>query len=176
MEKLSILVVEDDKLAQKVMGQHLGIHSVTFAGDLKSAKRQLDSAQFHLAFIDLQLSHDDDCSGLKLIPLATQKGIYAVVMSGCDSEEMVAKAYDLGCKDFYAKGNEQANVEAVLAKFYQCQDGSDVEHIFARHFITEDPATKANVIEALKYASSDLPILILGPSGTGKTSLGRVIH
>ena len=43
-------------------------------------------------------------------------------------------------------------------------------------FITEDPATKANILEALKYAPTDLQILVLGPSGTGKTSLAKIIH
>ncbi len=48
--------------------------------------------------------------------------------------------------------------------------------IVTGRFVTEDPATKASILEAVKYSASDLPIMILGPSGTGKTCLGQIIH
>lgn len=176
MEKLNILVVEDDKLAQKVMAQHLAGHEVEFAGDLAAALAKLGARRYDLCFIDLQLGADDAWSGLKVIPLAVEKGIYSVVMSGCDSDDMVEKAYQLGCNDFYAKGNESANVSAVIGKYLQKKAGFAAESIFVREFVTEDPATRTSIMEAVKYAASDLPILILGPSGTGKTCLGRIIH
>jgi len=176
MDKLIILVVEDDKLTQKVMAQHLGGHCVEFAGDLDTAMRKLAAGHYDICFIDLRLGGDDECSGLQVIPRAVAKGVYAVVMSGCDSEGMVDQAYELGCSDFYAKGNEAANIGAVIAKYHQNRAGCNAGHIFAHRFITEDQATRASIVEALKYASSDLPILILGPSGTGKTSLGKIIH
>lgn len=176
MEKLRILVVEDDKLAQKAMRKHLGDHTVCFAGDLDEAVRALDADEFDICFIDLRLGENDKCSGLKVIPRAAKKGIYSVVMSASDSEEAISQAYALGCKDFYAKGNEEANVGAVLAKYYQDRAGFNADFVFANRFTTRDPATKASITEAAKYAPSDLPMLILGPSGTGKTSLGKIIH
>ena len=176
MGKLRILVVEDDKLAQKIMARHLAGHAVELAVDFNAAKRQLESGRYDLCFFDLQLGEDGEPSGLKLIPMAVRKGIYSVVMSGHASEDMVSKAYELGCKDFFAKGNEEANVGAVIARFLQSRAGTDVKRIFAERFITDDPATRAGILEALEYAASNLPIIILGPSGTGKTSLGRLIH
>ncbi|MBI5239114.1 MAG: sigma-54-dependent Fis family transcriptional regulator [Elusimicrobia bacterium] len=177
MEKLRILVVEDDKLAQKAMAKHLGSHDVTLAGDLAAASHALDAGGFDICFIDLRLGEDDhECSGLKVIPRAAKKGIYPVVMSSSESEEVVTQAYALGCKDFYAKGNEEANVGEVIAKYRQSKTGFNADFVFTRQFVTEDPATRASIVEAAKYAPSDLPILILGPSGTGKTSLGQLIH
>ncbi|MFA5139846.1 MAG: sigma-54 dependent transcriptional regulator [Elusimicrobiota bacterium] len=176
MNRLRILVVDDDKLAQRVLAEHLGSHDVHFAGDLVSAKSALGAGQFHICFIDIQLGKDDDCSGLKVIPLAAAKGIYSVVMSSHDSEGMVDNAYELGCDDYYVKGNEESNVRSILGKYLQKRTGLNAEQIFSRQFITQDPATRAGILEGIKYAPSDLPILILGPSGTGKTSLGRLIH
>ncbi|MDD5628452.1 MAG: sigma-54 dependent transcriptional regulator [Elusimicrobia bacterium] len=177
MKKLKILVVEDDALAQKAMSKHLAEHSVALASDLKSALAALDSSRFDICFIDLRLGEADrGCSGLKVIPRAAAKGAYPVVMSASESEEMINQAYALGCKDFYAKGNEAANIGAVLAQFRHSQAGFDAGFVFSSQFVTEDPATKAGVLEAVRYAPSDLPIMILGPSGTGKTSLGRIIH
>lgn len=175
MKKLSILVVEDDALARKVMGAHLQGHDVEFAEDAASARRKISGGRHDLCFIDLELGDADSRSGLELIPLAAAKGVYSVVMSGHDAEEIVEHAYDLGCDDFYSKGNEKSNIEAVFARYLLRQEGAKAD-VFSERFVTVDQATRAAVEEALKYAPSELPIMILGPSGTGKTCLARVIH
>ncbi len=176
MTKLNILVVEDDKLAQKVMSGHLRAHNVDLAGDKKTALAKLANGHYDICFFDLMLGPKDDYSGLKLIPVAVSKGFYCVVMSGSDSDEIINKAYGLGCKDFYSKGNEESNVEAVIRKYFQSRTGTAGADVFSSRFVTSDPATRAVVSEALKYAPSELPILILGPSGSGKTSLAKIIH
>ena len=176
MDKLNILVIEDDPLARTVMGKHLAGHAVAFAEDFGAAKRQLEAGPYDLCFIDLKLGKHDDCSGLKLIPMAVAKGIYSVVMSSYDTQDMVDKATDLGCRDFFDKGNVRANVGAVLAKYLQSRSGFNAKQVFSSQFVTEDPATRAIVAEAVKYAAMDLSILILGPSGTGKTCLASIIH
>ncbi|MBI4055693.1 MAG: sigma-54-dependent Fis family transcriptional regulator [Elusimicrobia bacterium] len=176
MSKLSILVVEDEPLAQKVMAGRLPGHAIDFASDAKTARQMLQKGNHNLCFIDLKLGRKDDCSGLNLIPLAASKKVYTVVMTGHDSEEHVEKAYALGCDDFYAKGNEGDNVKAVLARYFHKRAAPQNGKLFKECFITEDPETHAGIRQALQYAPSDLPILILGPSGTGKTSLAKVLH
>ena len=177
MEKLKILVVEDDKITQKAMAKHLGNHAVELADNLGAAVKALDAGKFDICFIDLRLDENDHaCSGLKVIPIASKKGVYSVVMSSSESEESISQAYALGCKDFYAKGNEAANVGEVITKYCQCKSGFNADYVFSRQFVTEDPSTRGSILEAAKYAPSDLPMLILGPSGTGKTSLGKLIH
>lgn len=175
MPKLSILVVEDDPLARKVLENHLGGHRVDFAHDAGTARQKLQAGGHDICFIDLHLADQDPASGLQLIPLAKSKGIYPVVMSGHDSEGMVKKAHELGCPDFYAKGNEETNVPAVLAR-YRNHRKAGAEDIFEDRFVTVEPGTRTSISEAVKYAASDIPVLILGPSGTGKTSLARIIH
>ncbi|MBI4369632.1 MAG: sigma-54-dependent Fis family transcriptional regulator [Elusimicrobia bacterium] len=177
MTKLAVLVVEDNPLAQKVLAAHLTGHNVEFAADLNTARQKLSDGNPDICFIDLKLGDKDDkCSGLKLIPLAQAKGSYCVVMSGHGSEPYVQKAYELGCHDFYAKGNEEVNVSKVLARFNQKRKKISEEFLFSQSFVTQDPQTRALIHEALNYAPSDLPILILGPSGTGKTKLASIIH
>ncbi|KAF0124016.1 MAG: hypothetical protein FD154_2527 [Elusimicrobia bacterium] len=74
MGKLDILVLEDDKLAQKVI----------MAGDLKSALGYLNRERYDIGFFDLMLGPDDDYSGLKAIKAPAEKGIYCVVVSSSD--------------------------------------------------------------------------------------------
>ncbi|MBI4372040.1 MAG: sigma-54-dependent Fis family transcriptional regulator [Elusimicrobia bacterium] len=173
---LSVLVVEDDALARKVLAAHLAPHRADPAPDAETARRKLASGRYDIAFIDLQLDASGGYAGLELIKPASAKGIYTVVMSGHDSEKCVERAYELGCDDFYAKGNEQDNVGRVLARFLESRDGARRERLFTERFVTGDADTRAAVLAALEYAPSELPILLLGPSGTGKTSLARVIH
>ena len=176
MNKLKILVIEDDKLTQKVMAKYLGGHNIEFAEDRASAEKKLESADFNICFIDLKLGGNDDYSGLKLIPMASSKGVYSVIMSSCDSEDIVNKAHELGCNDFYVKGNEETNIGKILAKYLQAGSSKSTDDIFSNKFVTEDKSTRTSIKEALKYATSELPILILGPSGTGKTCLAKIIH
>lgn len=176
MNKVKILVIEDDSLAREVMAGNLAGQAVDYAADRATAERKLKVGCYDICFVDLLLGENDDYSGLKLIPLAVAKGAYTVVMSGCDTEATISKAYALGCKEFYVKGNEEANIPAIIARYLQGDAGKKVDGIFSREFITNDPSTRALVAEALKYAASHLPILILGPSGTGKTTLAELLH
>lgn len=176
MEKLNILVLEDDKLAQKVMAVHLAGHNVDLAGDLGTALKKIEGAKYDLGFFDLMLGPDDSYSGLKAIAAAAARGVHCVVVSSSDSEEIIDRAYALGADDFYAKGNEESNVADILRKFLQNRKAAGAGDIFSSAFITCDPETRAAAAEALKYAPTELPLLILGPSGTGKTSLARLLH
>jgi len=135
MLKLSVLVVDDDPLARKVIAAHLKDHEVEFAHDFAGASQKFkdgspagspcgSGGSYDVCFIDLKLGESDACSGLELIPMAVSKGIYSVVMSGHDTEAMVEKAYQLGCDDFYAKGNEGANISQILSRYLQRREQS----------------------------------------------------
>lgn len=176
MPKLSILVVDDDPLARKLMETHLCDHRLEFAKDAQTARQKIEAGGHDLCFIDLDLGEKDETSGLNLIPAARSSGLYSVVMSGHDSENCVERAYTLGCDDFYAKGNEGANISDIVTRYKARRRQSQNEDIFRDEFITQDPVTRDVISEALKYAACELPILILGPSGVGKTSFARIIH
>jgi DNA-binding NtrC family response regulator len=176
MKKLKVLVIDDDPLAQKIMAERLSDHELEFAMDFAGGRQKLTQGSKDLCFIDLQLGENDDCSGLELVPLAATSGVYSVVMSGHDSNEIIERAYDLGCNDFYSKGNEGENIREVVERYLQRRLSVGENQIFQDQFVTEDAVTRASISSALKYATSDLPVIILGPSGSGKTSLAQIIH
>ncbi|KKU51956.1 MAG: hypothetical protein UX75_C0058G0008, partial [Candidatus Moranbacteria bacterium GW2011_GWE2_47_10] len=115
---------------------------------------KLKAGHYDLCFIDLMLGENDDYSGLKLIPLAVSKGIYSVVMSSCDTEETIGRAYALGCKEFYVKGNERANVTAIIARYLHGSTSKKVDVVFSKEFITNDSGTRNG--EGYRYGENVL--------------------
>lgn len=176
MKRLSVLVVEDDPLSRQLMTAQLRDHTVDFASDLASARKKIAGGGHDICFIDLKLGDKDDHSGLELIPLAAAAGAYPVVMSGDDSDPIVERAYELGCADFYAKGNEEESVVTVIERLLSRREAGGNDRLFRDEFVTSDAETRASISRALNLAKSDMPVLILGPSGSGKTNLARVIH
>ncbi len=176
MPKLSVLVVDDDPLARKILENNLSGHQVEFAEDAAAALRKINAGRHDLCFIDLKLGDENEFSGLDLIPAAAKKGLYSVVMSSHAKERFIDRAYALGCDDFYAKGNERDNVGKIISRCLAKRRAPKNESVFQNEFITADPGTRGAISEILDCAQSEIPILILGPSGSGKTSLARVIH
>ncbi len=173
-QRLAVLVVDDDRLARKVLASHLEGHEADFCEDAASARAKLSAGRYDVCFIDLDLGDGKTDRGLELVALAASRGAYPVVMSAHDSEAVVEQAYALGCADFYAKGDPGQSVAETLARFRRRRPPP--EELFKASFVTQDPQTRAAVLQALNAAASEVPILILGPSGTGKTSLARVVH
>ena len=53
MDKLRILVIEDDKLARDILADSLTGQTVDFAGDKSTAERKLKAGHYDICFIDL---------------------------------------------------------------------------------------------------------------------------
>lgn len=177
MGKLKILVVEDDALARKIMAKNLSEHETDFASDKKSALTKIKKSSYDICFIDLLLGESDDYSGLKILPKAKESGFYCVVISSSNSQEIIEKAYSAGADDFYVKGNENTAIKEVLTRFINSRKiAVNSDRIFSEEFFANDKETRDSVLELLKNASANLPVLILGPTGSGKTTLAYLVH
>ena len=174
--KLKILLVEDDKIFQKLLTKKLSGHIIDIADNYDTALNKINFSHYEIVFLDLNLGKNDDYSGLKLIPLAVAKGMYCVVMSISEEEEIINKAYNLGCMDYYGKDSSGSNINAVIERYLKNIRKDFSVNPVEKEFITSDPQTIKQINEAIKYASTDIPILILGDSGTGKTKLAEIIH
>ncbi len=171
------MVVEDDPLIQKIIGKNLKGNNVDFASNKDDAFKKLDSKKYNITFVDLMLGENDNYSGLRVIEKAKSKGIYVVVISGSGNKELINRVYELGANDYYFKGNENTVIADVLRKYESYLEiNNDKKKLFLNDFITTDSETQKEVLNALKFAQKDCPILILGDSGTGKTTLARLIH
>lgn len=145
---------------------------VTEAASAQEALALLAERSFDLAFVDLDL--ESKLAGFDIIKMLKSKSIHTIVLSGREEEEIIERAYLLGCRDFLSKPFTKTSIDSVLAKFKNSK--SDLLDKLKQTLLTNDPETEAQlkVIEQAVYGNH--PILITGETGTGKTFLAKYIH
>jgi two-component system, NtrC family, response regulator AtoC len=105
-----------------------------------------------------------------------------VVMLSCVSDSRkIAEAVRLGAHDYLTKPVDQAALEAVLHSCLGAPQGSDatasIDELGDDLFmLAASPQMMAVREQAARAAHSDIPILVLGESGSGKEILARYIH
>lgn len=170
---MKVLVLEDDQFVQRVLISYLKEegHQVLLYSSFKELKNNNES--FDLAFIDLDL--EANLIGLKALECIAARVKYKVVFTGHDEFEIIAKAYEAGADDFITKPFDRASISSLLRRASITINGSRSSHIL-KDFKTTDESLMAQIMELETYISSKSPILLLGPTGVGKTTLAEVIH
>ena len=110
---LKILIVDDEKLSRIKIKSHLSSHYIVEAASYEEAVTKL-SQSFDLCFLDLNLDNGMELLGFEVLKIAVSKGIYSVVMSSLHDDEIIEHAYEIGCNDYYSKGNEQTSIPICL--------------------------------------------------------------
>lgn len=175
-KQLRILIIEDDVYFRTDISKKLEKYGlVRMACSLEDGCAFLQGESFDVALIDLNLKGKD--SGLDLVRLAVQKQVAPIVLTGNHDPQMIARAYEAGCKHYFSKLDVQADLDREIG-FYLKQLGSrDIEEFIGREFITRDPELTA-MVDRLRHQNlnRDQKILLLGPTGVGKTKIAKLIH
>lgn len=171
--KHSFLVIEDDKYTRAHLQELIKPYGViTEAPDFEAAQKMLLDAHFDVVITDIELG---DGSGVDLIESIKNKGSYCIVVSSFECEQMVEKSYDLGAKHYLSKSKIRELLPVYIEKFINTRE-QKIEQIINEHFITKDQ----ELIEDLKRLSEinwkGQSLFIAGPTGTGKSLLGKLIH
>jgi DNA-binding NtrC family response regulator len=173
---LKILVVDDEKLSRLKIKSHLKDHSVVEAASYEEAVAKLDQ-KYDLCFIDLNLDNSGvELLGFEILKITSQKGIYSVVMSSLHDDEIIEHAYELGCSDYYSKGNEGASIADTLNRFLLSKNDYLENYLFKEVFPTKSKNQKEILKKIIPVIQTNLPLCLLGESGTGKTFLAKEIH
>lgn len=174
---MRILIVDDERIARYAIKQQLEKSFEVYEADnYIDAKNFLETKVIDIAFIDLRLDDSDELLGLKLIPVAVKRGIYSVVMSSYSEDETVDKAYELGCKDFYAKGNEDSNVSETLTRFLLGRDNFNGSNLTTEIYPTKNHLQREIIESISPIIPTKIPFYISGETGSGKTFLAEGIH
>lgn len=173
---MRILIVDDSELSRLSIKSELEkSYKVKEADNLKDAEKLLKQVPFDLCFIDLNLDQSNDLQGLRLIPVAVENGVYPVVMSSYETDDVIKKAYALGCQDYYSKGNEKAKVEETIRRFYESKE-EFTKDLVSRIFPTYNPTQRKNIEKMGPIIHTDIPLHIEGKTGSGKTYFAEKIH
>lgn len=175
---MNIAIIEDDKYFGAQLSKEFGRWGEVYrANNFCAATELLKRGPLQLAIIDLNLDPGKYLDGLKLVELAKELSIPAVVLSSHHEAEIVTQAYQLGCEHFFTKANFQLDISENVRRITSQISLDQVDDFFAKNFITLNKNLKDNYRFALKQAhNSKNNIFITGPTGCGKTLLAKNIH
>ena len=142
----------------------------------EDAQRKITNHNFDICYIDLRLDDSNELKGLELLPEAVKKGIYTVVMTSVEDEKAAEMAYELGCQDVYIKGNEKEHIADTINRFLLSKESFTEDHLLKDVIQTQNKKYKDDLKKLVRIIPTDIPVCLLGESGTGKSYLARAIH
>lgn len=180
----NILVIEDDKLLNKMIVKQLENkgYSATGIYSLDRVRKYLESHEPDLIISDMRLP-DGDCINL----LATWcDSCPVIILTAFSTVKGAVKAIQAGAVDYLTKPvsqeelgitvNRVLETAALKADHQFCKDRLEAQGCCKSFMIGHSTALKKveELIDAV--APSDMTVLILGESGSGKELIARAIH
>ncbi len=183
---MTILIVDDQPNILRTTAyalQAMGHHSLT-AENSRQALRQIESEKIDAMLLDVNLGSE---SGLDLLTKLRADGnpLPTIVFTAQTSVESAVDAMRRGAYDYIPKPFIPEDLEQKLAKLSEHRAMQtkvvELEKQVAKAHPTVmlesgEPAVQKAYDIAFRAATSEASVLILGPSGTGKTVLARAIH
>jgi DNA-binding NtrC family response regulator len=172
---MKILIVEDSSIARKLLKSFLIGHETDIAENTAQATKYLSENEYELAFLDLDLGESEKLAGLELAKICKKKNLYSIILTGHEESEIIKLGYESGAKDYIAKPVTQKKVRDALNSFSVFDSEKRIDALIRSKYITSHKETLNELATIKRVALSDQPILIKGPSGTGKTVVANLI-
>ena len=184
--RLRVLVIDDEKNIRATLSlclEQMGC-MVTAVSAPEAALAALRQQPYDLAFLDLRLG---ESNGLDLIPklLTIDAGLQVIVITAYATIDTAVDAIKRGATDYLPKPFTPQQIRHVVDQSLKQRDlrmrlseleGRLQEATPAIDLETDSPKIRAILEVAAKAAVSDVPVLLRGESGTGKSVLARMIH
>jgi DNA-binding NtrC family response regulator len=183
---MKTLIVEDDAATRRGLEEairELG-GEPRAVGTARQALEALEEFQPHLLLVDISLPDGD---GLEILRAArdAQGEIDAIVITGSSSIDHAIEALRAGAVDYLLKPLRPAQLEAVFQRISERRrlEGeldtlrSELQEAGRLGEMVGRSKAMNGVFDALRrVARSAAPVLISGPSGSGKEVAARTIH
>ncbi|MCX7960057.1 MAG: sigma-54 dependent transcriptional regulator [Burkholderiales bacterium] len=178
-----LLVVDDDALVADSLAFALGAdYRVRTAGTRAEAidlvRRLAEPPQLALVDLGLPPAPHDPEEGFRLIEelLAHSPRMRIVVLSGQSEAAHARHARALGAIEFVAKPCEPDALRRVLARALAFRAAELRRAPAGEELIGQSPALVKLKNQIAQFADSPFPVLIEGPSGSGKELVARSLH
>ncbi|MHC5119085.1 MAG: sigma-54-dependent transcriptional regulator [Planctomycetota bacterium] len=156
----------------------------TVAVTLKSAKMLLDRHHWNLIFLSTEFGAvSDRNNGFEIVRHIRQEHpeMPIVMSSPTDSSEHALKAMRFGCVDFLTEPLTPDAIHAVLDTYLPNHPTHVMETVYSDDrktfpIIGTSAVLRETVQMARSVARTAAPVLISGPSGTGKELIAQLVH
>lgn len=183
---MKILIVDDEQNILKTTAVALETmgHQPSTAINRSQAIRQMSEDRFDAVFLDLMLGNENGLDVLDEI-VAVQSAVPVIVFTAYSSIESAVNSMRKGAFDYVQKPFVPEQIRQVLQKVESTRKlQSKVKELESQladvnpiiNLESQEDGVQKIYNMALQAAKSEANILVLGPSGTGKTVLARNIH
>ena len=182
-----LLIVEDDPGHAEAMQEGLARqgHDCTIAVDGTQAIATLGKGNFDIVITDLMLGPGPDGLAVQLAAKEHQPSAKVIVVTANPSVETCRTALHEGAFDYLEKPLALEELRAVVHRacevthtqrtVKELRQELDEQYGF-KDIIAQSPQMLRLLDMVRRIAPSDLPVLLLGKSGTGKDLLASAIH
>ncbi len=183
-----LLVVEDDPGLQRQLKWSYEGYDVLTAGDRQSAIDLLRAEEPKVVTLDLGLPPDPDGTSegfatLEAI-LRLQPRTKVIVASGHGARESAQRAIGMGAWDFYQKPVDIDELGLIVKRAFHVQTLEEENRRLQENaqtsslggLITAAPNMLKVCSMIERVATTDVSVMLLGASGTGKEVLARGLH
>jgi NtrC-family two-component system response regulator AlgB len=183
---MRVLIVDDEPSIRKITGlavESMG-HEVSAAPNGLRALKAIEEHAIEVVFLDVNLGAEDGLVVLEKL-LKAQPGLVVILFTAYASIATAVEAMRRGAYDFIPKPFTPDQIRQVLDKVGRTRkleqkvrqlESQITEETPALDLTSAEPAMQKLLQIAFKAAETPATILILGPSGTGKSVLAREIH
>jgi len=179
-ETMKILVVDDESAIRASLKEILEEdgYTVVTAGNAQQAHEEIEN-NVTLALIDIKLGQDNGIILLKQIKSKFPQ-IPVIMISGHGTVALTSEAFKLGAHDFMEKPLRLVKVRASVRN---ALESVSLKHIVSVHernayprplFISQVMKLLYSQVERLSNIAA--PVVIMGPSGSGKELVARALH
>jgi len=183
---MRVLIVDDETSIRKTTGMAVETmgHEVIAVPNGAKALKALEEGSCDVCFLDVNLGNEDGLAVLEKL-LKAQPGLVVIMFTAFANITTAVEAMRRGAFDFIPKPFTPDQIRQVLDKVARTRRlEQKVQQLESQlneqspevDLSSEEPAMQKILQIAFKAAETPATVLILGPSGTGKSILAREIH
>ncbi len=183
---MNVLIVDDEPGLRSGLAKLLALEGYRplEAGSPAEARRVLASSEVHLMLLDLRLGGEDGVKFLKEVK-ADEPSMPVIIITGHGDIDSAVECMKAGATNYLPKPVDRGLLLSVLEKERIALRDRLASTAFRESLRSTNrrelaPSTSPEMKEVErvveKVKDSDVPILLLGETGTGKEVIARTIH